>query len=163
MHGVAEIHSLPGEGTTLTMWIPLTLAILDGLLIRLGGNTYVLPITSVVESLRPAAGLVRQIVDQGEVLVLRGETIPLVRLQHVFNVSADVTNPCEGLLVIVENRGKRVALLVDELVGQQQVVMKSLDANYQKVEGIAGATILGDGSVALIVEPAALHRLAQRV
>jgi two-component system chemotaxis sensor kinase CheA len=161
MQGLAEINSLPGEGATFSMWLPLTLAIVDGLLVRLGHSTYVLPLTSVVESLRPTRDTVRQIVDRGQVLVLRGETIPLVPLHQLFNLPAAVTDPCEGLLVVIENRGKKLALMVDHLVGQQQVVMKSLEANYEKVEGVSGATILGDGSVALIVDTAALHRLAE--
>jgi len=160
MQGFAQISSLPGEGATFSMWLPLTLAIVDGLLVQVSDNTYVLPITSVIESLRPVNADIRCVAGRGELLVLRGESIPLVRLHEVFDVAPHITDPCQGLLVIIENRGKRMALFVDQLVSQQQVVMKSLEANYQRVEGISGATILGDGSVALIIDPAALHRLA---
>jgi two-component system chemotaxis sensor kinase CheA len=160
MQGFAQISSLPGEGATFSMWLPLTLAIVDGLLVQVNANTYVLPITSVVESLRPTKADIRRVADQGELLLLRGESLPLVRLHKLFDVVPRITDPCEGLLVIVENRGKRIALFVDQLIAQQQVVMKSLEANYDRVEGISGATILGDGSVALIVDTAALHRLA---
>lgn len=160
MQGFAQISSLPGEGATFSIWLPLTLAIVDGLLVQVSDNTYVLPITSVVESLRPTRADIRRVADQGELLVLRGESLPLVRLHELFNMTPRVVDPCDGLLVIVENRGKRMALFVDHLIAQQQVVMKSLEANYSRVEGISGATILGDGSVALIVDTAALHRLA---
>lgn len=160
MQGFAQISSLPGEGATFSMWLPLTLAIVDGLLVQVNDNNYVLPITSVVESLCPAQADVRRIAGRGELLVLRGDSIPLVRLHELFGITPRVTDPCEGLLVIIENRGKRMALFVDHLVSQQQVVMKSLEANYQKVDGVSGATILGDGSVALIVDTTALHRLA---
>jgi two-component system chemotaxis sensor kinase CheA len=136
------------------------LAIVDGLLVQVSDNTYVLPISSVIESLRPARTDIRRVAGRGELLVLRGESIPLVRLYEVFGVTPRMTDPCNGLLVIIENCGGRMALFVDQLVSQQQVVMKSLEANYQRVEGISGATILGDGSVALIIDTAALHRLA---
>ncbi|MBI2481715.1 MAG: chemotaxis protein CheA, partial [Planctomycetia bacterium] len=160
MQGFAQISSLAGEGATFSMWLPLTLAIVDGLLVQVGDNTYVLPITSVIESLRPLSADLRRVAGRGELLVLRGESIPLVRLHEVFDVAPHLTDPCQGLLVIIENRGKRMALFVDQLVSQQQVVMKSLEANYQRVEGISGATILGDGSVALIIDTVALQRLA---
>ena len=160
MQGFAQISSLPGEGATFSLWLPLTLAIVDGLLVQVGDNTYVLPITSVIESLRPVNADIRRVAGRGELLVLRGESIPLVHLHKVFDVTPHFTDPCHGLLVIVENRGKRMALFVDQLVSQQQVVMKSLEANYQRVEGISGATILGDGSVALIIDTVALQRLA---
>lgn len=160
MQGTAQISSVPGQGATFTMWLPLTFAILDGLLVKLGSSTLVLPLTSVVESLRPQQNELRRFADHGEMLLLRGETIPLVRLNEVLDLPPSITDPAQGLLVVVENRGARLALLVDKLVGQQQVVMKSLEANYQKIEGVTGATILGDGSVALIVDPAALQRLA---
>lgn len=160
MQGVAQIDSTPGAGATFTMWLPLTFAILDGLHVRVGESTLILPLMSVVESIRPAKDEVRHFADCGEMLVLRGETYCLVRLHSVLGLPTTVTEPSEGLLVIIENRGKRIAVLVDELVGQQQVVMKSLEANYKKIEGISGATILGDGSVALIVDAAALQRLA---
>ena len=160
MQGFAQITSLPGEGATFSMWLPLTLAIVDGLLVQVSDNSYVLPITSVIESLRPEQADIRRVAGRGELLVLRGASVPLVRLHNLFNVTPQFTDPCDGLLVIIENRGKRMALFVDQLVAQQQVVMKSLEANYERVEGISGATILGDGSVALIVDTAALHRLA---
>ncbi|MDA1050177.1 MAG: chemotaxis protein CheA [Planctomycetota bacterium] len=160
MQGFAQISSLPGEGATFSMWLPLTLAIVDGLLVRVSDNTYVLPISSVIESLRPARADIRRVAGRGELLVLRGESLPLVRLHELFNVTPHMTDPCDGLLVIINNRGKRMALFVDQLIAHQQVVMKSLEANYERVAGISGATILGDGSVALIVDTPALHRLA---
>ncbi len=160
MQGYAQISSLPGEGATFSMCLPLTLAIVDGLLVQVSDNTYVIPITAVSESLRPAEADIRRFAGRGEILFLRGESIPIVRLHEVFQVETEIHNPSDGLLVIIKNRDKRMALFVGRLVNQQQVVMKSLEANYEQVDGVSGATILGDGGVALIVDTAAIHRIA---
>ncbi|MBN9517538.1 Hpt domain-containing protein [bacterium] len=162
LQGTIQINTRLGRGTTFTIRLPLTLAIMDGLMVKLGGEVYVLPLLSVVESFRPQPDAVRRVAGRGEVVTARGEVVPLLRLYQLLNQSGAETDPGRGLVVLVEDQGKRVAVLVDELLGQMQAVVKSLDANYQRVEGLAGATILGDGRVAMILDVnglARLHRL----
>jgi two-component system chemotaxis sensor kinase CheA len=158
--GQVAIDSRPGRGSTFTIKLPLTLAILDGLSVQVGDELYIIPLVNIAESLRPWRGQVHTIVGRGEVVDVRGRSLPILRLHALLGVTPRVTDPTQGLLVIVENAGEKVALLVDELLGQHQVVIKSLEANYQRVEGIAGATIMGDGRVALILDVPGLVRLA---
>lgn len=160
LNGSVSIDSQPGRGSSFRIRLPLTMAILDGLAVSLSDEIYILPLLSVVESFRPKPEDVKTISGRGEVIMVRGKTVPLVRLHHILNVAAKVTDPTKGLVVLLENQGKKLGLLVDELLGQMQVVMKSLEANYQKVEGISGATILGDGQVAFILDVPGLSRLA---
>ncbi len=154
--GSITLLSTPGHGTRFRIRLPLTMAILEGLSVLVGEEVYVLPLTSIVESIRPKAGEIRMLAGQREVALVRGEALPIMRLYQVFGAASFVTDPTRGLLVIVENAGLKVALLVDKLIGQSQVVVKSLETNYRKVEGIAGATIMGDGRVALIMDVPAL-------
>ena len=140
--------------------LPLTLAILDGLSVQVGDETYIIPLVNITESIRPKVGQVQSIVGEGEVVNVRGRVLPIVRLYEVLAVTPRVTDPTQSLLVIVENGRNQVALLVDELVGQHQVVIKSLEANYQRVDGVSGATIMGDGRVALILDVPGLVRMA---
>ncbi|HWW21610.1 MAG TPA: chemotaxis protein CheA [Steroidobacteraceae bacterium] len=157
--GSIEVHSAPGGGSRFTITLPLTLAIVDGQTIAVGEETYIVPLTAIIESLQMKTAAVNQVVGHGEVLTFRGEYLPVVRLQKHFNSRADrAREASEGLIMVVEGDGRRVGLCVDELLGQQQVVVKTLEANYGHVEGIAGATILGDGSVALILDVANLTR-----
>jgi two-component system, chemotaxis family, sensor kinase CheA len=137
------------------------MAIVDGLAASLNGEIYILPLLSVVESFRPKAADVKSVAGRGEVIMVRGKPLPLIRLHRVFHSAARTTDPTQGLVILVENQGKRLGLLVDELLGEMQVVMKSLEANYEKVEGISAATILGDGQVAFILDVPGLARLAQ--
>ena len=160
--GRVEIASHPGEGSTITIRLPLTLAILDGLSIAVGEQIYIVPLTFISESLQPTEDAVKEISGQGRVVHVRGEYLPVIALHQVFNIEPRVRNPAEGILVLLEAEGKKVALFVDELVSQHQVVIKSLETNYKKVAGISGATIMGDGRVALIIDVAALVKLAQR-
>ncbi|MEN6498549.1 MAG: chemotaxis protein CheA [Thermoguttaceae bacterium] len=160
LNGSVSIESQRGQGSTFRIRLPLTLAILDGLAVSLNNEIYILPLLAVVESFQPKPDDVKTINGKGEVILVRGKAVPLVRLHRIFHVPAQVTDPTKGLIVILENQGKRLGLLVDELLGQMQVVMKSLEANYQKVEGISGATILGDGHVAFILDVPGLSRLA---
>ena len=159
--GSAMIQSTEGQGSKLTLKLPLTLAIIDGMTVRVAKENYIIPLISVTESIRPKPEDLQTVVGKGEVVNLRGEWVPMVRLYDVFGVEPEYRNPAEALLVIVEAEGKRVALFVDELTGQQQVVIKSLEHNYKKIEGISGATILGDGQVALILDITGLVKLSR--
>lgn len=150
--GTVSIQTKEGKGSRLTLKLPLTLAIMDGMTVRVGTEQYIIPLLSVTETIQPKPSELQTMVGRGEVVGLRGDWLPMLRLYEAFQITPTVVDPCEALLVIVESEGERVAMLVDELVGQQQVVIKSLEQNYQKVNGIAGATILGDGQVALIVD-----------
>lgn len=158
MGGSVDIRSARGFGTTISISLPLTLAILDGMTIRCGEEIYILPLGYVVESLQPRRADVREIAGRGRVLKVRGEYLPLIALHGMFGIASRVQEPSEGIVVILESEGKRAALLIDDLVGQQHVVVKNLEANYRKVAGISGATILGDGGVSLILDVAALVR-----
>jgi len=150
--GTVSIKTKEGEGSRLLLKLPLTLAIMDGMTVRIGSEQYIIPLLSVTETIQPKPSEMQTMVGRGEVVKLRGEWLPMIRLYEAFSITPTVTDPCKALLVIVESDGERVAVLVDELVGQQQVVIKSLEQNYEKVVGIAGATILGDGHVALIAD-----------
>ncbi|PQO38012.1 chemotaxis protein CheA [Blastopirellula marina] len=159
LNGSIRIESVAGEGTTFQIRLPLTMAIVEGLSIQLNSATYILPMVSVIESLQPRPGEVKTIQNRGEVIRVRDTVVPLLRLHRIFNQPALHTDPSEGLVVIIEHLGKKLAVLVDDLTDQVQVVMKSLETNYQKVDGIAGATILGSGDVAFILDVAGLMRM----
>jgi two-component system chemotaxis sensor kinase CheA len=160
LKGSVTIFSQPGVGTTVTVRLPLTLAILDGLLVRLGTEVYVVPLLSVVESFRPRKNELKRLANNMEVVQVRGEVVPVLHLHSILNMADAVTDPTQGLLVIVEDHDTKFALLVDDLLGQQQAVIKNLESNFHKVPGIAGATILGDGRVALILDVVGLRQLA---
>lgn len=160
--GRVEISSRSGQGCTVTIRLPLTLAILDGLSVAVGEQTYIIPLSFISESLQPSASDMRKVSGQGQVVHVRGEYLPMIALHQVFNIKPNVVNPDEGILVLLEAEGKKVALFVDELVGQHQVVIKSLETNYRKVPGVSGATIMGDGRVAMIIDVSALVKLAQQ-
>lgn len=162
MGGHVEVTSRPGQGTTTRIVLPLTLAILDGMSVRVGEETFILPLNCVMESLQPKADDVRTAANSERVMHVRGEYLPLLELHRVFNVENAVQEPTQGIAIILQAEGKRFALLVDQLIGQHQVVLKNLETNYRKVPGISAATILGDGSVALIVDVAALQRTGVR-
>ena len=163
MGGVVDIRSVPGSGTTISISLPLTLAILDGMLIKVGDEIYILPLGYVVESLQPAAVDVKDIAGQGKVVKVREEYLPLIPLYQIFAIEPRCAEPSKGILVILESEGKKAALLVDSLVGQQQVVVKNLESNFRRVAGISGATILGDGGVSLILDVAALLRSSRQL
>ncbi len=158
--GNVEIDSELGVGTTITIRLPLTLAILDGQTVTVGGENYIIPIISIVESLQVKQEQVSRVGGQGETFRLRDEYIPIIKLYEIFGFADQGAKPLEeGLLVVVEAEGEHVGLFVDDLLGQQQVVIKSLEANYKKIEGFSGATILGDGSVALILDMPGILKL----
>lgn len=162
LQGSISIRSVKGKGCRIIVRLPLTLAILDGLLVRVARDSYVIPLLSVVESIKPEPDQIQKVLGRGEVVSLRGEIVPLVRLDCVLNRAVDRHEMSDSLLVIVEDQGRKYALDVDELLGQQQVVIKNLEANFQKVPGIAGATILGDGRVSLILDINGLCALSSR-
>ena len=159
MGGHVEIHSQQGKGTTIRILLPLTLAILDGMSVKVGKEVFILPLNAVMESLQPLAEDLHPLAGGERVLQVRGEYLPLVELYNVFEVEAAKTEATQGIVVILQSAGRRYALLVDQLIGQHQVVVKNLESNYRKVPGISAATILGDGSVALIVDVSALQAL----
>ncbi|WP_321784247.1 chemotaxis protein CheA [Burkholderia pyrrocinia] len=158
MGGHVEITSQAGRGTTTRIVLPLTLAILDGMSVKVGSEIFILPLNFVMESLQPSNDDIYTVGNGERVVRVRGEYLPLVALHEVFSVEDARTDPTQGIVTIMETEGRRFAMLIDELVGQQQVVVKNLETNYRKVHGISAATILGDGSVALIVDVAALNR-----
>ncbi|WP_174250613.1 chemotaxis protein CheA [Pantoea stewartii] len=159
MGGHVEIASKQGKGTTIRILLPLTLAILDGMSVRVANEVFILPLNAVMESLQPRAEELKPLAGGECVLEVRGEYLPLVELWNVFDVKEAKTEATQGIVVILQSAGKRYALLVDQLIGQHQVVVKNLESNYRKVPGISAATILGDGSVALIVDVSALQSL----
>lgn len=157
--GSVELHSSAGRGSRTVIRLPLTLAILDGMSVGVFGEIFILPLSSVIESMQPQAEQVKRVVHQGTVLRVRNEYLPLVDLREWFGLSGASRPPHQAIAVIVESEGRKLALQVDELVGQQQVVIKSLEANYRRVRGVSGATILGDGRVSLILDVGAIVRL----
>ena len=158
--GSVEIFSEKGHGTCFTVRLPLTLAILDGLSVQVGKHTYILPLVSIVETVRIRPEQVSRPAGGGELFGSRKEYLPLLRLYELFHIEPRSADLSQGLLVIVESDGKKAGLYVDDLLGQQQVVIKSLATHYRKVEGISAATILGDGAVAMILDVAGIIRLA---
>ncbi|MDM2800433.1 MULTISPECIES: chemotaxis protein CheA [unclassified Citrobacter] len=159
MGGHVEIQSKQGQGTTIRILLPLTLAILDGMSVRVADEVFILPLNAVMESLQPREEDLHPLAGGERVLEVRGEYLPLVELWKVFEVEGAKTEATQGIVVILQSAGRRYALLVDQLIGQHQVVVKNLESNYRKVPGISAATILGDGSVALIVDVSALQGL----
>ena len=160
--GTVDVKTQAGVGSVFTIRLPLTLAILDGQSIVVGDEVYIVPLVAIVESIQVDTSLVNGITGQAQVYRLRDEYIPIVKLCDVFNVKPLYENMEDGLLVVVEAEGKKVALQVDDLLGQQQVVIKSLETNFKSVEGISGATILGDGTVALILDVTGLISISKK-
>jgi two-component system chemotaxis sensor kinase CheA len=161
MGGHVEITSALGIGTRISIRLPLTLAILDGMSVGVGREVFIIPLTYITESLQPAPEHVKTITGQGRVVQVRGEYLPVVALHETFKLKPKVTEFHRGIMVILEADGAKTALFVDELLGQHQVVIKSLETNYRRVQGVSGATIMGDGRVALILDVAGLVTAAQ--
>ncbi|WP_435930598.1 chemotaxis protein CheA [Dryocola sp. BD613] len=159
MGGHVEIQSKAGAGATIRIMLPLTLAILDGMSVKVADEVFILPLNAVMESLQPKDDDLHPLAGGERVLEVRGEYLPLVELWKLFDVEGAKTEATQGIVVILQSAGRRYALLVDQLIGQHQVVVKNLESNYRKVPGISAATILGDGSVALIVDVSALQTL----
>lgn len=159
--GNIEIRSELGKGSTMSISLPLTLAILDGQTISVGDETYIVPLVSIIESLNVVPEMINCVLGKGETFQLRGEYLPVIRMHQIFGIEEPrAIELIEGILVVVESQGVRCGLFVDDLLGQQQVVVKSLEDHYRRIEGVSGATILGDGSVALILDIPGLFRLS---
>ncbi len=161
LQGRIDIRSEPGRGTTFSICLPLTLAIIDGQIVTVGRERYIIPITSIINSFRPESSQISSVQHQGEIVKVRGELLPLVRLHRLFGVRQAVEDPSEGLLVMVEADHHRICLLVDELLGQQQVVIKSLGDGLGTVPGVSGGAIMGDGRVSLILDVPGLIDLSR--
>jgi two-component system chemotaxis sensor kinase CheA len=161
--GNIELISELGKGTTIAIQLPLTLAIIDGQSVAVGDETYIVPLVSIMESINITEKMLNKVAGKGETFQLRNQYIPIIRMHEIFNVRPkNPSKNAEGVIVIVEGPGLLCGLFVDELLGPQQVVVKSLEANYRRVEGVSGATILGDGSVALILDVPGLLRFSNR-
>jgi two-component system chemotaxis sensor kinase CheA len=158
LRGKIEIQSEKGKGSTFMIRLPLTLAIIDGMLIRVGTERMIIPTILIEQSLKPERKHITTVQRRGEMLQIRGELCPLIQLGALFDYSAAV-DPCENLVVVVQCEGQKVALVVEELIGQQQVVIKTLGERFKGIKGVSGAAILGDGRVGLILEPSGLLAL----
>jgi two-component system chemotaxis sensor kinase CheA len=156
--GSVSVSSVKGQGTTITLQVPLTLAVLDGMIVGVGDEQYIVPLEFVAEAFKPAAGDIKTIVGQPSLVAVRGEHLPIVRLDRAVQLDREDGAAPEPICLVVEVDGRRAALLVDSLIGQQQLVVKSLDTNLHSVPGVAGATILGDGRVSLILDVSVFTR-----
>ena len=160
LRGRIDIDSESGVGSTFTVRLPLTLAIIDGMLVSVAGERYIIPTTAIQESLRPEPGQLSKVLGKGEMLNVRGELVPLFRLHELFALEGAQQDPAQALTLIIGDSNKHCALLVDDLLGQQQVVIKSLGNIFDTVEGVSGGAIMGDGRVALILDSVGLVRAA---
>jgi two-component system chemotaxis sensor kinase CheA len=156
LRGKIEVSSIQGQGATILLKLPLTLAIIDGLMVRSGGQTYIVPIFAVREMFRPTADMLSTVENRDEMVMVRGSLLPVVRLNRRFGLQARSEDLCESLLIVTESHGKRYCLVVEELIGKQEVVIKSLTGSVRNVRGIAGGAILDDGRVGLILDPEGL-------
>jgi two-component system chemotaxis sensor kinase CheA len=163
LRGRVDIQTRAGKGSTFVISLPLTLAIIEGMLVRVGNERYVIPALSIIESFRPSREQCATVADRGEVILTRGKLNPLVRLDKFFNCNLDVHDPWEALVVTVEYDSRYMCLLLDELLGKEEVVIKSLGEYMQNVKGIAGGAIMGDGKVGLILDMAGVWQLANNV
>jgi two-component system chemotaxis sensor kinase CheA len=162
LRGRVDIQTVPGRGSTFVISLPLTLAIIEGMLVRVGDERYVIPALSIIESFRPTREQYSTLEGKGEMILSRGCLIPLVRLGRIFGCRTDVEHPWQGLVVIVEYDGKQMSLLLDELLGKEEVVIKSMGEMMKAVRGIAGGAIMGDGRVGLILDMAGIWQLAMQ-
>lgn len=163
LHGRIDINSTPGKGCVFSIRMPLTLAIIDGQIIRVGNNRYIIPINSIDRSLKPTSKQLSSVQGQGEIAMVQGSLMPIIRLYRLFGVVPDTEDPTESLLVVVEDEDNKCCLLVDELLGQQQVVIKSLGDGLGKVKGVSGGAIMGNGRVSLILDIPNLIELANKI
>ncbi len=160
LRGSVSVLNRPGEGLIFTIKLPLTLAIMDGMLIRVGREKMILPLSSIIQFLRPENGMIKRVAGANSIVEIRGEYLPLIYLGKVLKLDEDNRN-AKGILVLVEEMGEKACLYVDEIINQQQVVIKNLKENYRSIDGFGGGTILGDGSVALIVDVGSIIKMTQ--
>jgi two-component system, chemotaxis family, sensor kinase CheA len=161
LRGKVEIHSKKGQGASFVISLPLTLAIIEGMVVRVGKERYIIPALTILESFRPERKQYSTIEGKGEMILTRGRLVPLIRLDRIFGVKGDTNNPWEGLVVSVENDGNQRCLLLDELMGKEEVVIKSLGQGLKEIRGIAGGAILGDGRVGLILDISGIFEISQ--
>ena len=159
--GTVKIKTALGKGTIFTLKLPLTLAIIEGMTVRVGKDTYIVPLLSILESIQPKAGAVKTVVGKGELINVRETYLTMIRMYEVFSLQPEYTDPTKAILLILETEGAQVAVMVDEILGQQQVVIKSMEQNFRKVDGVAGATILGDGTVGFILDVRGLIEMSR--
>lgn len=162
LRGKVDIHSILGQGTTFTIKLPLTLAVIDGMIVRVGSQKFVIPTLSIIQAVSPTADQIKSVQEREHILNLRGELYTLVSLSEMFNISDGVKDPTQGMVLITQAEDRQVGLVLDELLGQQQVVIKSLGERFKSITGITGGAILGDGTIGLILEPAGLLDVHQR-
>lgn len=161
LNGSVEVDSSEGYGMRISVRLPLTLAIMDGMSVGVGEEVYILPLSSVVESFQVNAEEVSTVAQGSRLVKVRDEYMPVIAMEKMFQVPRDDSDKFSNIMVVIESDGSRVALLVDELLGQHQVVVKNLESNYRKVPNVSGATILGDGTVALILDTGSMVRRAR--
>jgi two-component system chemotaxis sensor kinase CheA len=160
LNGSIEVSSETGKGSRFVIRLPLTLAILDGQLVKIGNEVFIFPLVSIVESIQMDEKSINHVGGHSDVLKLRDEYVPIFQLHEIFSINKEIKPTDENIIVVVETDGEKIGVVVDELLGQQQVVIKSLEENFRKIEGISGATILGDGTVALIVDVSGISKMA---
>lgn len=160
LRGKVEISTVEGKGTKISIKLPLTLAIIDGMIVQVGSEKYIVPMLSIEESIRPKKEDVSTVQQRGEIINVRGNLLPMVRLHNLYNVQPKKTNPWEALILVVEGEGQRCGILVDDLLGQQQIVIKSLGEQFHNIRGISGSAILGDGHVGLILDVGGIMSMA---
>ncbi|HHT9138496.1 MAG TPA: chemotaxis protein CheA [Candidatus Wunengus sp. YC60] len=160
LRGKVELSTVEGKGTKISIKLPLTLAIIDGMIVQVGNEKYIIPMLSIEESIRPNKEHISTVQHRGELLNIRGSLLPIVRLHNLYNVKPKKINPWEALILIVEGEGKRCGVLVDDLLGQQQIVIKSLGEQFRNVRGVSGSAILGDGCVSLILDVGGIMNMA---
>jgi two-component system chemotaxis sensor kinase CheA len=161
LRGKIDITSVEGKGTTFATHFPLTMAIIDGMIVRIGMEKYIIPATAIRQLLRPKVNSYNNVVGRGEMLNVMGNLLPLVRLHEIFNIESAATDPCEALVVVVEAENRAKCLLVDEVIGKEEVVIKGLGDGLKNIRGVSGGAILGDGNVGLILDPESLFMLSE--
>jgi two-component system, chemotaxis family, sensor kinase CheA len=159
IRGRIEIKTIPGEGTEFTLAIPLTMAIIDGITVRVGSNRYSLPLGDIIEFFKVTPNQITRTGQREETVNIRSEFLPLIKIGEVFRVKGAITDPQDGIVIVVQNNGRKACLLIDEVVGNQQIVVKSLSEYLGKVEGVSGCSILGDGGVSFIIDTGKLLSL----
>ncbi|HSW60185.1 MAG TPA: chemotaxis protein CheA [bacterium] len=160
LRGSVEVFSEKGKGTLFRIKLPLTLAIIEGMQVSIGKEVVTVPLFSIIEAVRPESNIVKTIEGKGELIEFRGGFIPLIRLYEVFDFPTDITDALNGFILILDGHNRKIALMVDDIIGQQQVVIKSLEKNHRQIPGISGATVLGDGKISLILDVYGLEKLA---